>query len=144
MRLCHNCHKYNVGWPLRCRHCGAGLEGRLCPRNHVNPAGPRIAFCGECGQPLERAWGAGSSVKVYFLATLILVVAFFVAILPTAFIKEAPMLSALLSFLILVIGFRLAFGILPPSGRQFVTQVFKGIGRLLAALLFGTGHKGRM
>lgn len=144
MRLCHHCRRYNAGWPLRCRYCGAGLEGRLCPRNHVNPADPKIAFCGECGQPLERTWGAGSSLKVYLLATLILVVTFFVAILPVAFIKETPMLSVLLSLIILIIGFRLAFGILPPGGRQVVAELCKGIGRLFSTLLFGTGHKGRV
>lgn len=115
----------------------------MCPRHHVNPVDPGIAFCGECGQPLEREWGAGSSAKVYLLAVLIFLLAFIVALLPIAFVKEAPMLSALVSLIILIIGFRVALGILPPSGRQFVTQVFTGIGRLLSTALFGTGHKGR-
>jgi len=144
MRLCHHCRKYNHGWPMRCRYCGAGLEGRLCPRNHVNPVDPSIAFCGECGQPLERTWGAGRSTKVYLLAILIFFLTFIVAILPIAFSKEAPMFSALLSLVVLVIGFRLAFGILPPGGRHLVVQGCKGIGRILSAALFGTGHKGRV
>lgn len=142
MRFCHHCRKYNHGRPLRCRFCGVGLEGRLCPRNHVNPADPSIAFCGDCGQPLERTWGAGRSTKLYLFAILILFVTFVVSLVPMAFSKEAPMLSALLSLLIVVIGFRLAFAILPPSGRHLVVMVWKGVGRLLSAALFGTGHKG--
>ena len=54
MRLCHSCRNWNSDWPTRCRHCGVGLDGRLCPRNHVNPVDSLLSFCGECGQPLER------------------------------------------------------------------------------------------
>src|SRR5437667_9710955 len=61
MRLCRNCRKFNAGEPLRCRYCRAGLVGRLCPRNHINPVDSGVAFCGDCGEPLERTCGAGSS-----------------------------------------------------------------------------------
>ncbi len=68
MRLCHSCRSWNSDWPTRCRHCGVGLDGRLCPRNHVNPVDARLSFCGECGQPLERKWGAGFTFVPYVLA----------------------------------------------------------------------------
>jgi hypothetical protein len=69
---CPSCQK-TIAWydniPLvsyvvlggRCRYCRAGLAGRLCPRGHVNPVDTGLSFCGECGQPLERVTGAGSS-----------------------------------------------------------------------------------
>ena len=75
MRWCHSCRQYNQGWPVRCRYCSAGLDGRLCPRNHVNPADRRLGFCGECGQPLDQVWGAGFSVRPYLVSFGILLLA---------------------------------------------------------------------
>src|SRR5689334_13893383 len=54
MRWCANCRKFNSGKPLRCGFCGQSLSGRLCERNHINPADPKLAFCGDCGKPLEK------------------------------------------------------------------------------------------
>ncbi|MDE3179714.1 MAG: zinc ribbon domain-containing protein [Acidobacteriota bacterium] len=143
MRVCHHCGNYNAGWPVRCRYCGAGLEGRMCPRHHVNPIDSRIAFCGECGQPLERTWGAGPATRVYVLALLVSAVTFAVALLPIVFGKEAPMLRGLISFLILVVGLRLAVSILPPGGRRVLLALWSGVGRILSMVFFGTGNKGR-
>src|SRR5437867_7894986 len=53
---------------MRCRYCAAGLAGRLCTRNHVNPLDWRLTFCGDCGAPLQRISGAGFSVRPYLIA----------------------------------------------------------------------------
>src|SRR5713226_7220387 len=114
MRFCHNCRQWNTQWPTRCRHCGVGLEGRLCPRNHVNPIDSRLAFCGECGQPLERKWGAGFAIRPYVLALSVLVGTLLLSALVGFVAKGDPMMSALIVLVILVIGLRVVFQILPP------------------------------
>jgi len=142
MRWCSHCRRYNTGWPMRCHYCSAGLAGRLCKRNHINPPDPHLAFCGECGEPLERSWGAASSLRVYGLAFLIVLLTVFVSALPILLAKEEPMLSPLIALLILIVGFRLAVGILPPAGRSFLAFAFRGICNLISTIFFGTGLKG--
>ena len=139
MRWCGNCRKFNADWPVRCRYCGAGLEGRLCPRNHVNPVDSKIAFCGECGGVLERRSGAAFSVVPYLFA----VGSFLAAVTAGAFVLVVAvqtLFSALVFLGLLFLGIRLAFGILPPSSRRFTAKMF---GALLEGLL-GTGNKGRV
>lgn len=143
MRLCHLCRKWNSGWPLRCRICGAGLEGRLCPRNHVNPTDRSLAFCGDCGQPLERNCGTGISFTPYLLAFAILLLTGSSATVILLLAREAPVTSSLLALALIVIGVRLAVGILPPSARNLIAYIFKGLLNLLLMALFGTGDKGR-
>jgi hypothetical protein len=138
MRWCNNCGKANGGWPFRCHYCGVGLEGRLCPRNHVNPVDPGLTFCGECGQPLERKWGAGFSFKPYALAGSIFAVTFFLAGCVALFAKEDLLMSGLIVLVILIVGLRLAFQILPPSIRTFASEAVN----LLLRLVLGTGNKG--
>jgi hypothetical protein len=79
MRWCHHCRHYNQGWPSRCRYCRSGLDGRLCPRNHVNPADRHLGFCGECGEPLERVWGAGFSFRPYAVSAAVLLATVLIA-----------------------------------------------------------------
>ena len=81
MRWCSHCRNFNTGWPARCRYCAVGLDGRLCPRNHVNPTDSRLAFCGECGQPLERKSGAGFSPVPYAVSAGICLASFALAAL---------------------------------------------------------------
>src|SRR2546428_12591671 len=99
MRWCRHCGKANGGWPLRCRMCGVGLAGRLCPRNHVNPADYRLAYCGECGEALEPDSGTGLTWLTYVIALGLLGVgcvgAFLLLCFPLA--PEAPMTSLLVS-----------------------------------------------
>jgi hypothetical protein len=144
MRWCSHCRRYNSGWPTRCRYCAAGLAGRLCERGHINPSDPRLAFCGECGQPLERTWGTEANHRLYALATLVILAASFLATLPLLlFREEAPVASSFVSLLILVISLRIAFTILPPSARSIMMTAFRGFCSLLSFLLFGTGLKGK-
>ena len=130
----------NNGWPGRCRHCAAGLDGRLCKRGHVNPVDTGLAFCGECGQPLERKCGAGFSAKPYLFAVCILacagVLCFGLLILAQR--QEAALMSLVFALIILVVGVRFAFQILPPWARNLVRDT---IGFLLR-LVLGTGNKG--
>ena len=139
MRLCHNCRNWNSGWPIRCRSCGVGLEGRMCARHHVNPRDPRLSFCGECGQPLERKWGAGFSLVPYVLAFSIFVGTMLLCALVTLFAKEDPVMSILVVLVILVIGFRVAFQILPPWVRNATSEV----AHFFLRVILGTGNKGR-
>jgi hypothetical protein len=143
MRWCKNCGKVNSGWPVRCRYCSVGLDGRLCARNHVNPVDPSLAFCGECGGPLDRKHGAGFSVQPYLTALSVLLAAGILATLPLLFLRESPMTSVFVALLILVLGLRLALQILPPSARNLIAAVCRGTGNLLVIVLFGTGNKGR-
>src|SRR5437588_5728987 len=118
MRYCCNCRKWNTDWPLRCRYCSAGLEGRLCPSGHVNPPDARLAFCGECGKPLERKWGAGFSFKPYLLGGAVMVITLLLsaAIAQVCQTKD-PLASAIVVMVIVIVGLRLAFQILPPWVR---------------------------
>jgi len=143
MRLCHNCHKWNTDWPLRCRYCAAGLDGRLCPRNHVNPTDRQVAFCGECGGALERRSGAGFSLGPYLIALRVGLATVLFSGLALLLSQEAPMIAMLISLAILLFGFRFALGILPPSANNFIASVVKGAADILFSILFRTGHKGR-
>ena len=130
----------NNGWPTRCRHCAAGLDGRLCKRGHVNPIDPGLAFCGECGQPLERKCGAGFSVKPYLLAAFFLASAGLpcLGLLILAQREETVLMSLIVALVILVVGVRFAFQILPPWAGNFVRDAFN----FLLRLVLGTGNKG--
>ena len=140
MRWCRNCDKVNNGWPARCRHCAAGLDGRLCKRGHVNPIDPALAFCGECGQPLERKCGAGFSVRPYLVAAFILACAglLCLGLLLLAERQEATRMSLVLALVILVIGTRFAFQVLPPWAGILVRDTIN----FLLRLVLGTGNKG--
>ena len=144
MRFCHHCRNWNSGWPLRCRRCSAGLEGRLCPRNHINPMDSRLAFCGECGQVLERNSGAGSQVRSYLLAFAILMLTGSLAVLALVFSKETPMTLLLIVLALLIFGFRLAMQVLPPAARKLIESALRGLMNLLFMLLFGTSNKERV
>jgi hypothetical protein len=140
MKFCRNCHKFNAGAPLRCRYCRAGLAGRLCPRNHVNPVDPHVAFCGECGQPLERECGAGSG-----LARVVgITVGGFMLFIALVVILSSPRLQQQLFEMLIVLGLliaglRFAFGLLPSWARHLLASVT----RALLNLTRGTGNKGK-
>jgi hypothetical protein len=85
MRYCHNCRRYSEAYPAHCRYCSAPLEGRLCPHRHVNPVDRQLAFCGDCGQPLQLLTGAGFSLRPYLISLLI----FAVTIVVAAFVAGA-------------------------------------------------------
>ena len=138
MRFCHNCRQWNNEWPTRCRHCGVGLDGRLCPRHHVNPVDPRLSFCGECGQPLERKWGAGFSFVPYVVALSIFIGTMLLCALATLFLKEDPVMSSFVCLVILVIGLRVVFQILPP----WVKNATSAVAHFFLRVVLGTGNKG--
>jgi len=139
MKFCRNCRKFNVGEPMRCRYCRAGLVGRLCPRNHVNPVDSHVAFCGECGQPLERECGAGSSLTRVWGVTVGVLILFIVlvAILTSAQLQQ-QLFEMLIVLVLLIVGLRFAFGLLPSGARDLVASVTRG----LLNLILGTGNKG--
>ena len=140
MDYCRNCRKWNTGEPLRCRFCSAGLQGRLCPSGHVNPPDRHLAFCGDCGKPLEEKWGAGFSFKPYLLGLGVLMITLFLSAALTHMSQtDAPVVTALVVLLIVIIGFRLAFHTLPPWVRTFTGDAMN----LLMRLVLGTGNKGR-
>lgn len=139
MRYCRNCRKWNTDWPLRCRYCSAGLEGRLCPSGHINPPDAHVVFCGDCGKPLEQKWGAGFSFKPYILALGVFMVTLLLSIAVTDMSQtDAPLPSALIVLIILIIGFRLAFRIVPPWVGKSISDIISFFMRLI----FGTGIKG--
>ena len=140
MTFCRNCRKFNVGEPMRCRYCRAGLTGRLCPRNHVNPVDAHVAFCGECGQPLERECGAGSSLARIVGVTVGYLILFIVliAILTSPQLQQ-QLFKMLVVLGLIVAGLRFAFGLLPSWARQLVSSVTRGI----LNLVLGTGNKGK-
>ena len=139
MRYCRNCRKWNTGWPYRCHFCSVGLEGRLCPSGHVNPPDRRLAFCGDCGKPLEQKWGAGFSFKPYVLGLGVLMVTLIFPVLFTTIGQaDAPVVTALVVLILLVLGFRLAFRILPPWVGKLIGDTVS----LLLRLILGTGIKG--
>jgi hypothetical protein len=118
MRWCHHCRHYNSGWPPRCRYCAAGLAGRLCTRNHVNPLDWRLTFCGECGAPLTRISGAGLSVRPYVVAGGIWLAAWALVGLLVLIGARAPEIALALMLVILALGSYLAWQVLPPAGQQ--------------------------
>jgi hypothetical protein len=144
MHYCRNCRKWNDGWPLRCRYCSAGLEGRLCPSGHVNPPDRDLQYCGDCGRPLESKWGAGFSFQPYLLALGVVII----TLLLSAAIAhldhyagqaDAPLVTAIMVLVIVVVGFRLAFRILPPWVANFIGDVVS----FFIRLILGTGIKGK-
>ena len=140
MHYCLNCRKWNTDWPQRCRYCGAGLEGRLCPSGHINPPDRSIAFCGDCGKPLESKWGAGFSFKPYLLGVgILMATGFLCGAVAGIGQPEAPFATAIVVLVMLVLAFRFAFRIMPP----WVSKLVLDITSLLLRLMFGTGIKGR-
>jgi hypothetical protein len=140
MRYCRHCRKWNAGEPLRCRFCSAGLAGRLCPSGHVNPPDRHLAYCGDCGKPLEQRWGAGFSFKPYLLGAGVLMATVLIStLLQYAGHADAPVVTAIMVLIIVVIGFRLAFRILPPWVGTFIGEAASFFMRLI----LGTGIKGR-
>ena len=138
MRWCRNCRKFNTGWPFRCHYCAAGLDGRLCPSGHVNPPDAHLAFCGECGRPLEKRWGAGFSIVPYVCGGVVIIATIAVAVFVSSVSAHDTLLSAVIAMVIVVFGVRVGFRILPPWVRSTVVDVFS----FLLRLLFGTGLKG--
>ena len=53
--------------------------------------------------------------------------------------QDAPLLSALIVLIIVVLGIRLAFRVLPPWVGKFISDTIS----FLARLIFGTGIKGK-
>ena len=140
MRYCRNCRKWNVAEPTRCRYCGAGLEGRLCPSGHVNPPNAGLVFCGECGKPLEKTWGAGFSLMPYLVGAGVLIVTFVVVLVVSQFGRwYDPAVSGFIILVILILGLRLSFRIVPPWVRNLILDT----AHFLLHLVFGTGNKGR-
>lgn len=150
MRHCSHCRSWNVAWPVRCRYCGAGLDGRLCRRNHVNPTDSRLAFCGECGEPLAKVHGAGSAWRVYVLAAGVGFTGIVTAVLLGGVFTEPNVTSIAIVLLVLGLSLRFALQLLPPSGRSLVLLLLEGsavaivgAARLVGWMLLGTRYKGR-
>ena len=140
MRFCHHCRKFNAGDPTRCRYCRAGLTGRLCPRNHVNPVDSVVAFCGECGEPLERECGAGRipARPIALGIGVLMLFLMFIAILSSSQL-QCQFFGMLIIFGLLVLGLRFAFGLLPAWARHVTGSVVRG----LVGFVLGTGNKGK-
>ena len=156
MRWCHHCHHYNTNDVVRCRYCGKGVAGRLCPRNHLNPPHRKLAYCGQCGDALETPYGAGFSFRPYVLALTVLALAGALAGALIAHWEDfiplvslfagpqgqaselvrflTPVLVFLLGLLLMAAGGGLAHQILPPFGQKVMTTV-SGVG---FSLLGGT------
>lgn len=153
MRWCRHCRSFNTGWPVRCRHCAAGLAGRLCPRNHVNPSDPQLAFCGDCGQPLSLAFGGGFSIQPYAVAGGIFVVSVGGALALLTVVSHLGLIAVLASLVVLASGGRLAYKLLPPSGQRsvtvasnvlwFITRILFRVGLRLVKVVANTTLKGR-
>src|SRR5579864_3367905 len=122
MRWCGNCRRLNSGWPTRCRYCAIGF-GRLCPRNHVNPSDAQLAFCGECGEPLERQWSSRRSLIPYAVALAVFGLAILVSAAIVRLGREDVFMSVIVAFLVLIFGLRLGFHILPPWVRNITRDV---------------------
>ena len=59
-------------------------------------------------------------------------------------------MTALICLAVLVVGFRIAFRVLPPSAQNLIAGLLRGSGVLVSAIvrfafqvLFSTGNKGR-
>jgi hypothetical protein len=140
MRYCRHCRKWNADWPIRCRYCRAGLEGRLCPAGHVNPPDASLAFCGECGKPLEEHWGAGFSFRPYLLGFGIAMITIFFSLgVAQVAQRDSPLVTDVVVLIILIVGFRLSFRILPHWMGKFTSDVITFFMRLI----LGTGIKGK-
>jgi hypothetical protein len=146
MRWCTGCKKFNSGKPLRCGYCGASLSGRLCERNHINPSDPKLAFCGDCGKPLEKSGGTGGSSMISSLMgqpKLLLIALAVGAVVGLWWLVSRAWMQYQIgsSVVVLVIVFgllRLVLKILPVSIRNFLCVVLKAV----VELLLGTGNKG--
>jgi hypothetical protein len=60
--------------------------------------------------------------------------------------NEAPIMSVIITLVVLYIGFRLAYQILPPAGQHLIGTLLAGIGfvvREVGNVLVRTGYKGR-
>jgi hypothetical protein len=143
MRWCHHCRHYNSGWPPRCRYCAAGLAGRLCTRNHVNPLDWRLTFCGECGAPLTRISGAGISIRPYLVAGGIWLATWAVITVLWLVKDLAPGIVLVVMLAIGGLGGYLGWQILPPSAQRVLTMLFQfarvivtGLVRLTLRLTF--------
>jgi hypothetical protein len=140
MRRCRNCRQFNIGWPFRCRYCGAGLDGRLCPSGHVNPTDATLVFCGECGKPLEKNWGAGCSAVPYLLGLGVLMLAVVLAAIWLLVSPFEPVLNALVVLAILILGVRVASSIVPPWMRSLISDL---LSFLFSALRYALGVGGK-
>jgi hypothetical protein len=98
-----------------------------------------LAFCGECGEPLERKSGAGFSLVPYVLAFSIFALTILLCALAAFIGREDPVMSAFVVLLILVIGLRVVFQILPPWVRNATGEV----ALFFLKVVLGTGNKGR-
>src|SRR5712691_1228683 len=142
MRWCHYCRHYNTGWPMRCRYCAAGLAGRLCTRNHVNPLDWRLTFCGDCGAPLQRVSGAGFSFRPYLIAGAIWLVTCAVISVLWLVRDLAPGIVLVVMLAVGMLGGYLGWQILPPSAQRVVTLLLQfarvivtGLARLILRLM---------
>src|SRR5438093_848804 len=106
---------------MRCRYCAAGLAGRLCTRNHVNPLDWRLTFCGDCGAPLTRISGAGFSMRPYLVAGGIWLATWIVIGLLVMLGDRAPGIAMLLVLGIGTLGSYLAWQVLPPAGQRVLS-----------------------
>ncbi len=140
MRYCGHCCHWNIGWPIRCRFCARGLEGRLCARHHPNPRDPRLVFCGECGELLEPTAHAKFRLLPCLVAGLLglgtIAIAGFIELVLG---EENFGMAALIMLAVLVVGMRLVFQMLPPGVRSAMAD----IAAFFFRFLFVAGNKGR-
>jgi hypothetical protein len=158
VRWCHHCRSFNSGWPVRCRHCAAGLAGRLCPRNHINPTDPHLAFCGDCGQPLSQVFGGRFSMRPYAVAAGVALTSTAVTLVLAVMARNFGAGALVLAATVLVVGWRQAYRLLPPSaqrGAALLAGTFWRTGRALSRIVLrltkatlrttlkGRGRRGR-
>ncbi len=138
MRFCTHCRRFNGGTPTRCRYCGVGLAGRLCPRNHVNPPDGKLVFCGECGEPLERTWGA-SSVAWSRLLRAVLVLGAVCLVGAIVSVADASVIGHLAVVAFMLAGLWFCWQLVPAWARRIIKWFLRGCLKAVT----GTGYKGR-
>jgi hypothetical protein len=131
VRWCSNCRMFNVGAPQRCRYCSAGLEGRLCPAGHVNPPDKGLVHCGQCGRMLEARWGSSGSWRVWLVGVVVMILTLIVAAVVANFSPEQSFITVLMVAVIMVLGFRFGFSLLPSWVRDMMAEAASFLLRML-------------
>src|SRR5437867_4241145 len=112
---------------MRCRYCAAGLAGRLCTRNHVNPLDWRLTFCGDCGAPLQRVSGAGFSSRPYLVAGGLWLSTVMLMSLVWLARGLAPGIVFGMIVVVGALGGYLGWQVLPPMAQHVLTILVRGV-----------------
>ena len=129
MRYCPHCHRLNPGHPVICHYCGRTWYVRLCPRGHENP--PYSLHCGTCGAVDLSETAGHRSWRLYCLKILIAaffcVILFFLGnLLLQSFTDNiTPLILAIISFMILLIGYLFSLSLLPQTIKTLFTKLHR-------------------